>query len=106
MPIKPIDMQIMMPRVNDVLRVQNDEKQHNLATTQNKVQTSEKQSESSLRQVNTRKDDEKTIIKDKNQKNRGQSGKKYGKAKQEDSKDNKNSENNDNTTGRTIDIRL
>ncbi|NLY17975.1 MAG: hypothetical protein GX045_03250 [Clostridiaceae bacterium] len=107
MPIKPVDMQIMMPRVNEVARIQNNEQQHNLATIQNKVQTSEKQSESSLRQVNSRKDDEKTIIKDKSRENRGQAGKKYSKARQEDNKEKRNNKkDNINTSGRTIDIRL
>lgn len=106
MPIKPIDMQIMMPRVNEVARIQSNEQQHNLATIQNKVQAGEKQSENSLKQVNARKDDEKTIIKDKSQKNKGQAGRKYGKGQQEDSKEKHNKNDDINTTGRTIDIRL
>ena len=55
MAIKPIDMQIMMPRVNEMSRVQNNEQQRTQASHQNAVQTTEKQSESNTRQVNSRK---------------------------------------------------
>jgi len=106
MPIKPIDMQIMMPRVNEVARIQSNEQQHNLATIQNNVQAGEKQSESNIRQVNTRKNDEKTIIKDKSQKNRSQTGKNYNKDRKEDKKGNHDDDGDIYAPGSTIDIRL
>lgn len=106
MPIKPIDMQIMMPRVNEVSRIQNNEQQHSLATLQNKVQTNEKQLENSIRQVNSREEDEKKILIDKHQKNK-QSNKKDSSEKHEENEEKENKKLSDvNKTGRTIDIRL
>lgn len=106
MPIKPIDMQIMMPRVSEASRIQNDEQQHNHAALQDKALASNKQAENSTNQVNSREDDEKTIIKDKRQKNKGQSSEKDSREQQEENKEKHNNELNISASGRTIDIRL
>lgn len=71
MAIKPIDMQIMMPRVNEMSRVQNNEQQRTQASHQNAVQTTEKQSESNTRQVNSREETHNTAIREKQQNEKG-----------------------------------
>jgi hypothetical protein len=48
MPIKPIDLQVMMPKVVEVSRIQADEQQRNIAMLQNKVEDVETQSEKNI----------------------------------------------------------
>jgi len=104
--IKPVDLQIMMPRVNEVSRIQNDEQQRNLAIQQNKVQTMEKQSENSLKQVNSREDSQKVVIQDRQQKEKRES-KQSKKEKQPQEEKNRHNPEKGKPTGRTtIDIRL
>ena len=62
--------------------------------------------ENSIRQVNSREEDEKKILKDKHQKNK-QSNKKDSSEKHEENEEKENKKLSDvNKTGRTIDIRL
>lgn len=68
MPIRPVDLQVMIPKVVDISRIQADEQQHNLAMLQNKAQSVAKQSEESLRQVNAKERTHKALIKNDNKK--------------------------------------
>ena len=100
-------MQIMMPRVNDVSRIQSEHQQGNLAAQQSKARTIDKQYEKNMKQVNTRKNDEKTIIKDKQHKSKDQSNKKDNGENTDTKKEKDNKKLNEAAeSGRTIDIRL
>ncbi len=106
MAIKPIDLQVMMPRVNEISRIQNDEQQRSLATQQNKVQTMERQSENSVKQVNSREESQKVIIQKRQQKEKRES-RKSKKEKQPQEEKNQQSPEKGKPSGKTtIDIRL
>lgn len=105
MAIKPIDMQVMMPRVNEVSRIQNDEQHRSLAVAQNKVQNTEKDSENSMKQVNSRQEAQKTMIRDKQQKEKRE-GKQQSKEKKSNDGESGQKTDKNKTSGRTIDIRL
>jgi len=107
MAIKPIDLQVMIPRVNEMSRVQSDEQQRILASHQNTVQMTEKQSESDMRQVKSREEAHNTAIRDKQQNEKRQS--QHQDKKNKPGKEGKLQQREDNKqkpAGTTIDIRV
>ncbi len=105
MAIKPIDLQVMMPRVNEVSRIRNDEQQRSQASQQSAVQSTDKQSENELKQVNSRKEAYKTAIRERQEKQKQQSQQKNHDDEAEE-QEKKQNEKMENPSGRTIDIRL
>jgi hypothetical protein len=105
MAIKPIDLQIMMPRVNEMSRIQNDELQRNHAAQQSAVQSTDKQSENNLKQVTSREETQKTAIREK-QEGRKQSSGQGKESEEDDEQDKKQNPDKQKLSGRTIDIRL
>jgi hypothetical protein len=107
MAIKPIDMQIMMPRVNEVSRIQNDEQQRSHASQQNVVQMTEKQSDSNTRQVNSREETHDTAIREKpqNEKRQSQQQEKENKHDKEETR-HQRKDNKQKNAGTIIDIRV
>ncbi|NLK68152.1 MAG: hypothetical protein GX283_03205 [Clostridiaceae bacterium] len=107
MPIKPIDLQVMMPKVVEVSRIQADEQQRNIAMLQNKVEDVETQSEKNIEQVNSREDTYEVSINNQNRGNRREP-QKHNKKKKPDEKDTeKVSDITKNpTSGNFIDVRL
>ena len=71
MSIRPIDLQVMLPKVADVSRIQVNEQQQSLAAMQSKTQSVEKQSEENMRQVNSQKELHKTLIRKLRKKRQG-----------------------------------
>ncbi|NLG88954.1 MAG: hypothetical protein GX494_07015 [Clostridiaceae bacterium] len=107
MPIKPIDMQIMMPRINEMSRIQNEEQQRIQASQQVAAQTTVKQFENNTRQVNSREETHNTAIREKQQNEKRQSN-------QQDKENNPDKEktlqqredNKQKPLGTVIDIRV
>lgn len=108
MPIRPVDLQVMIPKAVDVSRIQANEQHHNLAVSQNGAQSIEKQSEQDLKQVNRREELHKTLIRDDNERRGNKSNQKHqNQQKQPDKKEAKQSKTYEKKIlGNTIDIRL
>jgi uncharacterized membrane protein YukC len=108
MAIKPIDMQIMMPRVNEMSRIQNDEQQRSNASQQNVVQMTEKQSDSNTRQVNSREETHDTAIREKPQNEKRQSQQQEKENKHDDKEETRQQrkDNKQKISGTIIDIRV
>ncbi|NLX76801.1 MAG: hypothetical protein GXZ01_05420 [Clostridiaceae bacterium] len=107
MAIRPIDLQVMIPKVADVSRIQANEQQQSLAALQSKAQSVEKASEESMRQVNSQKELQKTAIRD-NHERKGRESKEKGKKNRPEGKNAQKHQDvySRKTTGSTIDIRL
>lgn len=106
MAIKPIDLQVMMPRVNEISRIQNNEQQRSLAIQQNKVQTTERQSENSMKQVNSKEESQKVIIQERQQKEKKESRQNKKEKQQQEEKNQQNPGKGKPSGKTTIDIRL
>jgi len=107
MSIRPIDLQVMLPKVADVSRIQVNEQQQSLAAMQSKTQSVEKQSEENMRQVNSQKELHKTLIRENYERKGRESKQKDRQDQQEGHENKKRSKTYDNrVSGSTIDIRL
>lgn len=105
MPIRPIDLQVMIPKVVDVSRIHANEQQQNLAALQSKNQSVEKQAEDSMKQVNRQNELHKVSIRDKNERKGRESQQEDTNQQKKKNNENQNIYNN-KTPGSTIDIRL
>lgn len=106
MSIKPIDLQVMMPKVTEVSRIQNDVQQRNHAMQQSTVQSTNKQSESNLKQVVSHEEAQKTAIRERQEKEKQQSKRKKTDKQSDEEEDGDVRASKETTSGRTIDIRL
>lgn len=109
MSIRPIDLQVMIPKTVDVSRIQANEQHGTLAAMQSKVQSVEKQSEQNMKQVNSQKEINKIYIRDDNEKKGREQGRQNAKSsqqKQKEAKDKKPNLYSKQIPGSTIDIRL
>ncbi|HEY8420995.1 MAG TPA: hypothetical protein VIL05_04560 [Thermoclostridium sp.] len=107
MPIRPVDLQVMIPKVVDVSRIQANEQHQNLAALQSKNQSVEKQAEESMKQVNRQNELNKVSIRENNER-RGRESKQEDKQNQNKKKEIKGKSNvySKSNPGSTIDIRL
>lgn len=107
MAIKPLDLQVMIPKVNEVSRIRTDEQQRELAIQQNAVEASARESENNLRQVNSREQTHEAAIRERNEKGKRQSKEKDRKKQQGEPGNNASKTGKETySSGSTIDIRL
>ncbi|MGI6622449.1 MAG: hypothetical protein ACOX4T_04805 [Acetivibrionales bacterium] len=86
MSIRPVDYQILMPKVNEVAKIQSEEQQRLVAQAQQNADNSVKEASQDLRSVHTQREAQKIVITDE-QKNRGRDHeKKQGKKSDESEK--------------------
>lgn len=107
MSIRPVDYQILMPKVNEVAKLQNAEHQKLIHHVQQQAESSAKQVSHDTKSVNARREAQETVISEK-QKERGKN--REQKKKDEKSKDNmqnvQKSTKSIPSERHTIDIRL
>lgn len=107
MPIRPVDLQVMIPKAVDVSRIHANEQHHNLAAAQSKIQSVEKQSEENMKQVNSQKETEKIHIKENHERKGRESRQEEKQSKPEEKETKKKPKAYDKKVpGSTIDIRL
>ncbi|MCR4434470.1 MAG: hypothetical protein QHH06_00900 [Clostridiales bacterium] len=104
MSIKPVDFQVMFPKIMEVSKLSNDEQQKNQVLQQQQSSLVEQKADNDTKQVHTREKLQEARIRDKQEKEQQE------RKKEEKKRDkNDNSKNKDlkleNKTG-TIDIRL
>ncbi|HHW22812.1 MAG TPA: hypothetical protein GXX26_08030 [Clostridiaceae bacterium] len=87
MSIRPVDYQILMPKVNEVARMQSEEQQRLVGQAQQNADNSVKEALQDIRSVHTQREAQKITIAD-DQRNRGRDQeKKQGKKSGESEKD-------------------
>ena len=69
MSIRPVDYQILMPKVNEVAKIQSEEQQRLVVQAQQNADNSVKEASQDLRSVHTQREAQKIVITDE-QKNR------------------------------------
>lgn len=106
MSFRPMDLQTMIPKVSEVSRIQSAGQQRGLAIQQSAVQSTEKQSESNLKQVISREEAQKTAIRDQQEKQKQQKKQRDKEESTEKDKKKQQDETEQTLSGRTIDIRL
>lgn len=107
MSLKPIDLQVMMPKVVEVSRIQADEQQRNITAPQNSAEAVEKQSEKNMEQVYSREDTYEASINNENRGSRREPQKQNKENSTEEGDKKKLSNKNDgSTSGHFIDVRL
>lgn len=107
MAIRPVDYQILMPKTNELARIQNEEQYKLTGHLQQKAESSNKKADQETESVHSQKEAQKTVI---NSEQKGRDGKreKPGKNKK---KDNENQADQNSLKSKfhkehTIDIRL
>lgn len=107
MSIRPVDYQIMMPRVNELARNQNEQQQRVIAHAQQQADNSVKQAEQNTRSVHSQDEANKVNNQEKQKGSKGQGKEKE--EKEQNQKDTKKAEKKDGLLPQerhTIDIRL
>ncbi len=107
MSIRPVDYQILMPKVNEMAKIQSSEHQKVMGQVQQQAESSIKQAHQDTQSVHSQKEAQKTVITEKH-KNQGR-GK--GQEKKEKDAQDENKKKSDQLKPRiqgrhTIDIRL
>lgn len=64
MAIRPVDYQILMPKVNEAAKIQSDLQQKSVSHAQQQAESSVKQAEKDTKRVHTQSETQKTIITD------------------------------------------
>jgi hypothetical protein len=106
MALKPIDLQVMMPRVSEASRVQNNQQQRNHAIQQSTVQSMDKQVDDNLKQVRSREEAHQIAIRERQERERRQSKQDGKDAESGEEREKGKKQDHKATPGRTIDIRL
>ena len=106
MSIKPVDMQVMIPKTSEISRIRNDEQNRNLATSQQQASSTQDKVNVSLKQVYSQDKANEALIREKQEKKEG--GKEQEKKKNTEKKDkNKDMKSVDKTyKTSTIDIKI
>ncbi|NMA65996.1 MAG: hypothetical protein GX957_07105 [Clostridiaceae bacterium] len=79
MSIRPVDYQILMPKVNEMAKIQNSDQQKQVGHLQLQAENSIEQADRNIKSVHSRRETEKTVINEKQQERKNNS-----KPKQED----------------------
>ena len=107
MSIKPIDLQVMIPRATEVAKANNEENQRNLSAQQQQASATKHKAEDSIKQVYAREQAQNTRIAQRQKENRQNDGKK----KKEPGKNGQDQENSRSSLNKdiktsTIDIKI
>lgn len=108
MSIRPVDYQILMPKVNEVGKLQSDEQQKLIGQAQQNANNTVKEADHDTRSVHTQREAQKTVITEEQRKQSGQQGQKQGK-KGGDAEEDDNGKPGNNKLPQerhTIDIRI
>ena len=97
MSIKPIDLQVMLPRTNEVTKIHSEEQQRSQIQQQGQANLTKQKVDDSLRQVHSQDKAQEAKIREKQEKERQE--------KRKEKKKDKGSEDSNNQAT-TIDIRL
>mgnify|MGYP000109072249 CR=1 FL=1 len=105
MSIKPVDLQVMVPKSNEISRIHNEQQQKNTAAQQQQASNVEHTADENLRQVHSQENAQQAKIKEKQGRNSGKDKSKKEKKKKKVSYS-KDKKANDEIKTSTIDIRL
>lgn len=86
MPIRPVDYQILMPKINEVAKTQSEEQQRLVGQAQQKADNSVKETIQDLRSVHTQREAQKMAITEE-QRNHGRNNEKKQSKKKGDSRE-------------------
>lgn len=103
--IGPVDYQILMPKVNEMGRIQSETQQKMISQAQQQADNSVKQSEQDTRSVHTQSEAQKTVITE-DQRRQNSNQKQNSKNADEEAEENKKEENVLPQERHTIDIRI
>lgn len=108
MSIRPVDYQILMPKVNEVAKTQSEEQQRLVGQAQQKADSSVKETTQDLRSVHTQREAQKIVITDEQRKRGRSNEKKQGKKRGDSGEDDgeKSGELKLPQEKHTIDIRI
>ncbi len=87
MSIRPVDYQILMPKVNDVAKTLSEEQQRLSAQAQQNAKNSVKEADQDTRSVHTQSEAQKTVITEEKKRQSGNQGKKQDKKGETSEKD-------------------
>lgn len=104
MAIRPVDYQILMPKVNDVAKMQNAEQHKLMSQVQQQADNTQKRTDKDMKSVHKQSEAQKSVIAEK-QKDRKKNKKQGENEKEENNKEKATNEAKPQTR-RTIDIRL
>ena len=104
MAIKPVELQVMLPKTAEVSKFHNDEQHKNLALQQQQVSSFQKKSESNMRQVYSQDRMHGLAIKEKREKE--QKNDREGRKKDKKTLENSRKKDVEQIKTSTIDIRL
>jgi septal ring factor EnvC (AmiA/AmiB activator) len=101
--IKPIDLQVMMPKTSEISKVSSEANQRNTAYQQQQAVNGQNKADSNLKQVYSREKSQEARIREKQEKGRENSGNKQKERKRQRESNNKHEPGDKKST---IDIRL
>ncbi len=106
MAIKPLDLQVMLPRTAEISKIAYDQQHKNITLQQQQAASLQDQAEANTRQVHSQDEVQHARIGDKQEKGRGNSGEDSRKKKREQTKNEESRNSNPQIRTSTIDIRL
>lgn len=105
--IRPVDYQILMPKANEIAKVQNSEAQKQVGQIAQQVESTDQRTEQDVRSVHSQSEAQKTVITEKEKgRNSFKEKKEKNREEKKNPKETKSSDPSPNESGHIIDIRL
>ena len=104
--IRPVDYQILMPKVNEIAKVQNSEVQKQVVNIAQQVESTDQRTEEDVKTVHSQSEAQKTVITEREKGRNSNSGKQEKNKEEKDQKESKSQKSTIEKSGQFIDIRL
>ncbi|NLU51815.1 MAG: hypothetical protein GXX10_02990 [Clostridiaceae bacterium] len=104
--IRPVDYQILMPKVNEIAKVQNNEMQKQVGNIAQQVESTDQRTEEDVKTVHSQSEAQKTVITEREKGRNSNSGKQEKNKEEKDQKESKSQKSTIEKSGQFIDIRL